>query len=218
MVLGGIGYFVYQKIKTSIKPEASVFDSCVKSADLKKYLKKTNDMFNEAFFKESPVPIPLKTNLSNIEIVKIQIAIVGAELIEKPFIKNGKQYCELTDSNISKLFAPIKKENALKYLEFRELNLAGLASAAGKKTILDSKEYEKLGKEIGCDGSKIPLSQKKITKVEEDPLFYFIDWAYFTPMAAAGYYLEKIKIKKDDARIEQVGSETILKCPTGIML
>ncbi len=187
-------------------PVEITFEECVEASSFKDYYEKAG--IEEAGFPFEPewmnaflepVPIPIRTNLSNAEIYNIPLERVGGDVYTNPIIKSGNLYCVFTDSNAEKLFAPIQKEEAIDYLIFRLVTLGESGYQVERYTILTKEDYEKVTEkgDYFCEKT-VPESEKRITTIQETQDGFLINWVFYTFFGErAGYYEHKVKIGYD---------------------
>ena len=200
-------------------------EQCIEASSLHDYLQKAkvepwgnNEVWKVIKSKDIPVPV----NISGIEIFQVPISAAGGDILTTTVIKSGNKYCKLTDKNAQILFAPIKKEQSVKYLIFRLNTLASSGFGASQVTILERDDYGETDEErIFCvDNAKIDFSsvEKKITTVEETADGYLINWVFFTEVGKAGYYEERIKIGTDaKIQILEWPKTPFINCGSGIV-
>lgn len=181
------------------------FEKCIKATSFTDYYRKAGIPFEEwvvpieEWMKEwiKPASIPIRINFSGVEIYNIPVGGAGGDVFTKPIIKSGNLYCELTDRNSQKLFAPIQKEEAIKYLDFKLVTLGRNGYQVSRSTILDREDYEDVYRNLTCDKS-ISDSEKRITTLQETKDGFLINWVYYTMFGErAGYYQWKVKVGPD---------------------
>jgi len=199
---------IFQKILSTfrfIEADGTFFEQCIEASSFTEYFNKAGIIpyihnNEQDWEKIEPVPIPIRVNFSAVKIYKIPIAIAGGEILTTPIMKYGNKYCEFTESNASKLFSPIQKDEIIKYLDFQAVTLAGSVYGWARDTILSKDDYLK----SYCPETNIYLLNdldKKITTVQEVEDGFLVNWIYYTGMIWRGYYEVKVNIGKD-ARIQ----------------
>jgi hypothetical protein len=189
------------------EPETGTLENCIEASSFEDYYQKSefNIEYDAEWMSEwiTPVPITVRKNLTDIEIYSIPIEQMGADMSFTSVIKSGNLYCELTDSNAEKIFAPVGKEEAIDYLILRLVTLGTSTGAISQSTILTEADYDRIVEDPGymCERT-VPESERRITTLEETEGGFLVTWVYYTPFGyRAGYYEDKLKIGHD-GRIE----------------
>ena len=187
-------------------PTEIPFEECVEASSFEDFYKKAGieeaefpfePEWMSAFLK--PVPIPVRKNPPDVEIYNIPLEPAGGDLYTTPIIKSGNLYCELTDSNAEKLFAPIQKEEAIDYLIFRLVTLGTTDYQRARDTILTKEDYGRISErgEYFCE-KPVPESERRITTVQETEDGFLINWVYYAYLGRrAGFYEFKVEIGYD---------------------
>jgi len=193
------------------------FEKCLKASSLSEYCKKAKieSIYDLLQIDElEPVSIPIRTNFSDIEIYNIPDGAAGGDVITIPIIRFGNNYCALTDLNFQKIFAPIKRDEAIEYLNFRLITLAVSSYGRARYTVTSEEEYNK-EKYKFC---KKPISPKKITHInKETPDGFIIEWIYFTPVYRSGVYEAEVKVNRDGKIKTLKEGNRFIDCGSGIM-
>lgn len=212
----------------SPEPAKDTFENCIEASSFEEYYAKAEIMleFDSEWINEwlTPITIPVRTNVTGIELYNVPVEQMGANMFFTPVIKSGNLYCELTDRNAEILFSPVSKEEAIDYLILQLVTLGGSAGAISQHTILAKEDYDTIIEDPGymCDKS-IPESEKRVTNLQETEDGFLVNWVYYTPVGyRAGYYEDKLKIGYD-GRIEFLEEverplEPFIDCGQGLML
>ena len=223
------GFVLYWFLKLQVleskpqAPESSVipsdFEKCIQATSLYEYFKKAKIesliSLDEKELKEFyPVEVPLSMNFPEAKIYQIPIAEAGGDVLTEPVLKIKDKYCPLTESNFQVLFAPIEKDEVIKYLHFRLVTLA--SSAYGRewcrKTILKEEDYLEKACPLG------EIKEKRVTTLKETKDGYLVNWVYYTMCAPSGFYEVKVKVKKNgEIKIISWPKEPFISCGPGIM-
>jgi len=216
------GFILYQLLKSQVMEFLGTlpgFEKCIKASSFIEYFEKAGvtpmqDLKEHDWEKLSPINIPLQINFSEIQIYQIPIGQAGGDVLTKAILKFKNKYCELTDSNFQILFAPIEKDEVIKYLEFRLITLASSAYGRCRTTILKEEEYS----EKWCLTDKLEGKEKKITTLQETKDGFLVDWIYYTSCAPSGFYEVRIKVKKNgELKVIDWPQQPFIPCGPGIM-
>jgi len=204
------------------RPNASgqEFEQCVQASSLKDYCKKANiELCQEPNWlegAETPIAAPIKMNYANVTIHKIPAGLAGGDVLTIQMLVVKGNYCQITEGNLNKLFAPIAVEDAVEYMIFRFVTLASSSYGSVRETIYTTDQYDKENSYVGCPK---PIKDREITELlaEKDD-HYIITWIYYDPTYRSGFFDPKVKVKKD-GRIEILNSpqEPFIDCGPGIM-
>ncbi len=196
------------------------FEQCVQASSLRAYCQKADiDLCQEQNWLEeakNPIAVPIKMNCANVTIHKIPTGLAGGDVLTEQILAVEGNYCQITEGNLNKLFAPIATEDAIAYLKFRFVTLSGSSYGSVRETIYTTDQYDKEDGYVNCPK---PIKNRKITEVlTEEENHYIITWIYFDPTARSGFFDPKVKVRKDGG-IEILNSpqEPFIDCGPGIV-
>lgn len=123
------------------------FENCIRASSIEDYYDKTvgKEEFKELFsFLENPVLIPntLTPNLENVKIYLIPVGVGGEDVLAKSVIVYQDNYCEGTANNLSKLFAPLTKENVIDFYLLKQKIGHSDYSRSGNYLIRSPEDYK----------------------------------------------------------------------------
>lgn len=154
-----------------------------------------------------------------IELHLLPIGLAGGDVLAFPIIEVGnrvlpKVYCQATDKNYGRLFAPLARDEVLDYLDFRFITLSGSSYGRLRHPISSLEEFES----APCwENPEKDDVEADYCEVEETSEFFVVNWVYYTGAGESGIYRQKIKVKKT-AGIEYLTEvEKLLFCGPGIM-
>ena len=210
--------------KPELNASGQEFEQCTQASSLKNYCQKAGiDLCQEADWlegAENPIAAPIKMNYANVTIHKVPMGLAGGDVLTEQILVVEGNYCQITEGNLNKLFAPIAQEDAIAYLQFRFVTLAGSSYGSVRDTIYTKDQYDKENAYVNCP-KPIAEKDRKITEVlaEEDD-HYIVAWIYFDPTYQSGFFEAQFQVKKD-GEIEIMNSrkpeKPFIDCGPGIL-
>ncbi len=213
-------------IRITKRPINEIFEECVEASSFAEYYKTADielfgyqvdtqewrERVKEIEKTIKPSSVPVRSNFLEVGVYNLTTGAAGGDILTTPILKSGNYYCKLTEPNFSKLFFPIRKEEAIKYLDFRFVTLDGYES-----TIFTKQDYQgKFCPEV--DIKSLKESDKKITTLQEINDGFLISWITYTQIDRMGFYEFKVRIKKDASiQILEWPKKPFIDCGPGVV-